>query len=208
MVSLTIDGKNVTVAPETTILEAAAELGIKIPTLCWLQKVSPTGACRVCAVEIEGVDRPMTACNTPVKEGIKVTTESEKLSAIRRKVVELLLVITIIAIVGSLLLPALSAARGEGHRITCNNHLKQIALGVQMYAADNEGRLPENSPGSRGTNSWVMGSMILPNDATNSLLVRQGKLFPWILGPRACRRGPFSGESWAGIASAWIPGWR
>ncbi|HEY6871229.1 MAG TPA: molybdopterin-dependent oxidoreductase [Geobacteraceae bacterium] len=92
MVSLTIDGKNVTVAEETTILEAAAELGIKIPTLCWLQKVSPTGACRVCAVEIEGVDRPMTACNTPVKEGIRVTTQSEKLSAIRRKVVELLLV--------------------------------------------------------------------------------------------------------------------
>src|SRR6266567_2034730 len=92
MVSLTIDGKNVTVPKETTILEAAAELGIKIPTLCWLQKVSPTGACRVCAVEIEGVDRPMTACNTPVKEGIKVTTESERLSAIRRKVVELLLV--------------------------------------------------------------------------------------------------------------------
>ena len=53
-----------------TILEAAATVGIKIPTLCWLQKVSPTGACRICAVEIEGVDRTMTACNTPVKEGI------------------------------------------------------------------------------------------------------------------------------------------
>ncbi|MCM2359461.1 MAG: molybdopterin-dependent oxidoreductase, partial [Geobacteraceae bacterium] len=92
MVSLTIDGNTVTVAEGATILEAAAELGIKIPTLCWLQKVSPTGACRVCAVEIEGIDRPMTACNTPVKEGIRVTTQSEKLSAIRRKVVELLLV--------------------------------------------------------------------------------------------------------------------
>ena len=92
MVSLTIDGRNVTVAPGTTILEAAAEAGISIPTLCWLQKVSPTGACRVCAVEVEGVDRPMTACNTPVKEGIKVTTESEQLTTIRRKVVELLLV--------------------------------------------------------------------------------------------------------------------
>ena len=78
MVSLTIDGKNVTVAKGTTILDAAAELGITIPTLCWLQKVSPTGACRVCAVEIEGVDRTMTACNTPVKEGINVTTQSEQ----------------------------------------------------------------------------------------------------------------------------------
>jgi formate dehydrogenase alpha subunit len=92
MVSLTIDGKNVTVAKGTTILDAAAKLGIAIPTLCWLQKVSPTGACRVCAVEVEGVDRTMTACNTPVKEGIVVTTQSEKLIAIRTKIMELMLV--------------------------------------------------------------------------------------------------------------------
>ena len=92
MVSLTIDGKNISVAAGTTILEAAAELGIKIPTLCWLQKVSPTGACRICAVEVSGVDRPMTACNTPVKEGIAVTTQSEKLTVIRKKIMELMLV--------------------------------------------------------------------------------------------------------------------
>src|SRR5512134_464163 len=92
MVTLTIDGRDVTVAEGTTILEAAAELGITIPTLCWLQKVSPTGACRVCAVEVEGVDRTMTACNTPVKEGISVTTPSEKLTEIRRKIMELMLV--------------------------------------------------------------------------------------------------------------------
>ena len=92
MVSLTIDGKNVTVAEGATILDAAATVGITIPTLCWLQKVSPTGACRVCAVEIEGVDRTMTACNTPVKEGISVTTQSENLTSIRRKIMELMLV--------------------------------------------------------------------------------------------------------------------
>ena len=63
-----------TVPVGATILEAAAELGIKIPTLCWLQKVSTTGACRICVVEVEGVDRLMTACNTPVKDGIVVTT--------------------------------------------------------------------------------------------------------------------------------------
>src|SRR5512137_2109598 len=92
MVSLTIDGKNSQVARGTTILDAAAAVGITIPTLCWLQKVSPTGACRICAVEIEGVDRPMTACNTPVKEGIVVTTQSEKLTVIRKKIMELMLV--------------------------------------------------------------------------------------------------------------------
>jgi formate dehydrogenase (NADP+) alpha subunit len=92
MVSLTIDGKSVQVELGTTILEAAATVGIKIPTLCWLQKVSPTGACRVCAVEVEGVDRTMTACNTPVKEGISVTTTSPALQEMRRKVMELMLV--------------------------------------------------------------------------------------------------------------------
>ena len=92
MVSLTIDGKSVSVPKETTILEAARQLDIHIPTLCWLQKVSPTGACRICAVEIEGVDRPMTACNTPVKEGIKVTTQSEKLTRTRKQIMELILV--------------------------------------------------------------------------------------------------------------------
>lgn len=92
MVSLTIDGKTISVPKGTTILEAARRLDIAIPTLCWLQKVSPTGACRICAVEVAGVDRTMTACNTPVKEGIVVTTQSEKLTAIRKQIVELLLV--------------------------------------------------------------------------------------------------------------------
>lgn len=92
MVSLTIDGKSVSVPKETTILEAARQLNIHIPTLCWLQKVSPTGACRICAVEIEGVDRTMTACNTPVKDGIKVVTQSEKLKRTRKQIMELILV--------------------------------------------------------------------------------------------------------------------
>ncbi|WP_432821815.1 molybdopterin-dependent oxidoreductase [Trichloromonas sp.] len=92
MVTLTIDGKTASVPAGSTILDAALQVGVRIPTLCWLQKVSPTGACRICVVEIEGVARPMTACNTPVKEGIVVTTQSEKLFAIRKQIVELLLV--------------------------------------------------------------------------------------------------------------------
>ena len=92
MVSLTIDGQSVSVPQGTTILEAARQLKINIPTLCWLEKVSPTGACRICAVEIAGIDRTMTACNTPVKEGIQVTTQSEKLVRIRKQIMELILV--------------------------------------------------------------------------------------------------------------------
>jgi formate dehydrogenase alpha subunit len=92
MVTLTIDGKEIQVPKGTTILDAAAELGIKIPTLCWLKKVSTTGACRICVVEVEGVERPMTACNTPVKDGINVTTSTPKLEQIRKKTMELMLV--------------------------------------------------------------------------------------------------------------------
>ncbi len=90
--TLTIDGQQVTVPVGATILEAAAELGIKIPTLCWLKKVSTTGACRICVVKVEGIERFMTACNTPVKEGITVTTSSPELEAARKKTLELMLV--------------------------------------------------------------------------------------------------------------------
>jgi formate dehydrogenase alpha subunit len=92
MVNLRIDGKNVQIQKGATILEAAEKVGVRIPTLCFLKKISPTGACRVCVVEIEGADKPMTACNTPAVEGMVVTTQSEKLAAIRKQVVQLLLV--------------------------------------------------------------------------------------------------------------------
>ncbi len=92
MINLTIDGRAVQVPAGTTILDAARQLDIHIPTLCWLEKVSTTGACRICAVEIAGVDRPMTSCNTPVKEGIVVTTSSEKLLRLRKQIMELILV--------------------------------------------------------------------------------------------------------------------
>jgi len=90
--TLTINGKQVTVPVGATILEAASELGIKIPTLCWLKKVSTTGACRVCVVNVEGVERPMTACNTPVKDGIVVVTSTPELEVLRKKTMELMLV--------------------------------------------------------------------------------------------------------------------
>jgi formate dehydrogenase alpha subunit len=92
MINLKIDGKDVQIASGATILDAAEKAGIQIPTLCYLKKVSPTGACRICAVEIEGADKTMTACNTRAVEGMVVTTQSERLAKIRRQVVELLLV--------------------------------------------------------------------------------------------------------------------
>ena len=90
--TVTIDGTQVTVPAGTTILEAASQIGIKIPTLCWLKKVSTTGACRICIVKVEGVERFMTACNTPVKDGITVITSSPELETARKKTLELMLV--------------------------------------------------------------------------------------------------------------------
>jgi formate dehydrogenase alpha subunit len=92
MINLKIDGKDVQIASGATILDAAEQVGVKIPTLCYLKKVSPTGACRICAVEVEGADKTMTACNTRAVEGMVVITQSEKLAVIRRQIVELLLV--------------------------------------------------------------------------------------------------------------------
>lgn len=92
MINLKIDGKAVAIEKGATILAAAEKAGSKIPTLCFLKKVSPTGACRICVVEIEGADKPMAACHTEAIEGMVITTQSEKLHAIRKQIIELLLV--------------------------------------------------------------------------------------------------------------------
>lgn len=130
-ITLTIDGTDVQVPAGTTILDAARKLGIKIPTLCWLEKISTTGACRVCAVEVAGVARPMTACNTPVKEGIKVTTQSPELEQIRRKTMELMLVNH------PLDCPVCDAAGECDLQDTCYS----LSVAKQSYSADLE-RLP------------------------------------------------------------------
>src|SRR6266404_4386392 len=93
--------------------------------------------------------------------------------------IEILVVMAIIAILAGLLLPALSSAKAKSKQIGCVNNLKQVALGFQMYAADNDGRLPENPPAGRGDNAWILGNMKNDLEATNATLIRQGKLFPY-----------------------------
>ncbi len=92
MITLTIDGKRITTSPGKTILEAAREGGISIPTLCHHESLLPFGTCRLCIVEVDGYNEPMTACTTPAAEGISVTTRSERLYRMRREIIKLLLV--------------------------------------------------------------------------------------------------------------------
>ena len=91
MVNLTINKQHVCVPEGTTILEAARQIGIKIPTLCFLKEINEIGACRVCMVEIAGISRLVTACNTPVTKGMEVITNSARVREARKTNVELIL---------------------------------------------------------------------------------------------------------------------
>lgn len=91
MVTLTIDGKRITASADSTILEAARENDIHIPSLCWLKDINEIAACRVCVVEIEGIDRPIPACDTLVEEGMVIHTNSPSVRAARRLNIELIL---------------------------------------------------------------------------------------------------------------------
>ncbi len=91
MVTLTIDHQQVQVPEGTSILEAAASIGIDIPHLCYLKEINEIAACRVCCVEVEGERAMVTACNSPVKEGMVIHTNSPRARRTRRINVELIL---------------------------------------------------------------------------------------------------------------------
>jgi formate dehydrogenase major subunit len=89
MVTLTIDGFDVTVPEGTSIMRAAAELGITVPKLCATDSLDAFGSCRLCLVEIEGRNGTPASCTTPVAAGLSVRTQTSKLKQLRRGVMEL-----------------------------------------------------------------------------------------------------------------------
>lgn len=93
MVKLTINGRAFEAEPCQTVLSVAQQGGIDIPTLCHSEAIHDYGACRVCLVEVErrGRKRLVTSCLYPVEEGLKVTTNSERVERVRKTVMELLL---------------------------------------------------------------------------------------------------------------------
>ncbi|MGI6667216.1 MAG: formate dehydrogenase subunit alpha [Bacillota bacterium] len=115
MVNLTIDGREVTVEAGATVLNAAETLGIELPQLCYLKGLSPTGRCRMCLVEVQGARTLLTACTTPAGNGMVVYTDSERVRAARKTILELLL---------------------SNHRTDCLSCEKNGECKLQEYAYD------------------------------------------------------------------------
>jgi len=91
MPKLFIDNREVHTADGSTILEAAAELGIRIPTLCFVHKDAPSASCMVCAVRVNGASRLVPACATKVENGMRVESETPEIREARKAAIELLL---------------------------------------------------------------------------------------------------------------------
>ena len=90
-VNLKINGMDVTVQKGSTILEAARQVGIHIPTLCYLKEINEIGACRICLVEVKGARSLVASCVYPVSEGMEVYTNTSKVLKARKTTLELIL---------------------------------------------------------------------------------------------------------------------
>ena len=91
LVTLTIDDQKVKAKKGTTILQAAKQAGIDIPTLCFLKDINEVGDCRMCIVEVEGRRGFVPSCITCVEEGMKVTTDTPELNDARKIMLDLIL---------------------------------------------------------------------------------------------------------------------
>lgn len=89
-ITLTIDDKKVSVPPDTTLLEAAKQIGVNVPTICWHEATTPYALCRICVVEVEGQRTLQPACIVKAGAGMMVQTRSERVVRARRTILEML----------------------------------------------------------------------------------------------------------------------
>src|SRR6056297_1401403 len=115
-VTIEIDGRQVPAQTGTNLLNTALGAGIDIPHLCYHPKLSPTGACRLCMVKIEGQNGLVMSCTIGVEEGMKITTSDEEIEATRRQTLEYLL-----------------AEQNEGYDGTYHDELREL---VRRYGLE------------------------------------------------------------------------
>src|SRR5436189_6450831 len=90
-VTFTVDGKKLTAAAGTLLIEACKSVGIEVPSFCYYPNLSLQGACRMCRVKVEKMPKLQTACTTVISEGMIVTTDSDEIRQARKSMVEMLL---------------------------------------------------------------------------------------------------------------------
>jgi NADH dehydrogenase/NADH:ubiquinone oxidoreductase subunit G len=89
-ITLYIDGQEVTVEPDITLLDVAKQMGIEIPTICWHEATTSNGLCRICVVEVEGQRVLQPSCIVQAGDGMKVHTRSERVIRARKTILEML----------------------------------------------------------------------------------------------------------------------
>jgi bidirectional [NiFe] hydrogenase diaphorase subunit len=181
--TLSIDGKMISAHEDETILEAARDAGIAIPTLCHLDGVSDIGACRICLVEIKGTSRLLPSCTTKVAEEMDIRTDTERLRAYRRMIVELLFsernhICSVCVANGHCELQDLAITVGMDHvRYDYLNPTCEVDLSHDRYGLDHNRcilcrrcvRVCDEVEGAhtwdvagRGTRSWVITDLNQP----------------------------------------------
>jgi len=140
--TLVIDGKAVSARAGQTILEVAQENGIDVPTLCHIDGLSDVGACRMCVVEIKGLNKLLPACVATVEEGMEVTTQSERLQKHRRTILELLFaernhICSVCVANGNCELQSLAQSQGLTHvRVPYRNPELTVDASHERFTAD------------------------------------------------------------------------
>ncbi len=141
--TFTLNGEMVSAGEDETILDVCDEQKVPLPRLCHLEGLESIGACRLCLVEIAGYNRPVPACLTRAEEGMVVTTESDRLRASRRMIVELLFaernhVCSICVVNGYCELQDLGKAVGMDHvRFDYMSPVQEIDASHPRFALDN-----------------------------------------------------------------------
>ncbi len=136
-ITLSINGKNITCPPETSILEAAEQSGIKIPRLCYHPELEPAGACRLCIVEDEKRGRLIASCVAPVARDMVIRTDSPRIISHRRNIVRLMMAEH----------PESCLICGKGNRCRLRQIAGELGAGeTRLYSMYNYGGFEEANP--------------------------------------------------------------